>query len=129
MGARVDHSYKRQSIMTGDDFPGDVVATYETKSPCAGGACIPFSGSLSGACALCAGSDCVHAVGAPEPHGRRILDTRSHPAHTTPHDATQYSKSLRGAEMWQHTPNPLACLPLARGRCLLVYAAQVRRGI
>jgi hypothetical protein len=36
--------------MTGESFPGDVTATYESKSPCVGGACIPFRGSLSGVC-------------------------------------------------------------------------------
>lgn len=49
-----DHSYKRMSLIKGDSFPGDVTATYESKSPCKGGMCIPFRGALSGVCAYTA---------------------------------------------------------------------------
>ena len=46
-----DNAYKRMSVIKGESFPGDVTATYETKSPCAKGACVPFKGPLSGVCA------------------------------------------------------------------------------
>jgi xanthine/uracil permease len=45
-----DNSYKRQTMIRGVDVPGNVVATYDTKSPCKGGACVPNKGSLSGVC-------------------------------------------------------------------------------
>jgi hypothetical protein len=37
-------------MIRGVDVPGNVVATYDTKSPCKGGACVPNKGSLSGVC-------------------------------------------------------------------------------
>ena len=45
-----DHYYKRYTMIKGVDVPGDVVATYDTQSPCKGGACVPNKGSLSGVC-------------------------------------------------------------------------------
>jgi uric acid-xanthine permease len=45
-----DNYYKRHTIIRGVDVPGNVVATYDSKSPCKGGVCVPNKGSLSGVC-------------------------------------------------------------------------------
>jgi len=46
-----DHYHKRMRVIVGEDLQGDWTANYPSKSPCIGGACIPFTGSLSGICA------------------------------------------------------------------------------
>lgn len=49
-----DHAHKRNRVFNGPDLPGNRLQHYPSLSPCASGACVPFSGMLSGICAYSA---------------------------------------------------------------------------